>query len=188
MRIVAGKWRGRHIDAPAGRDTRPTTDRVREAVFSSVYSAIGSLDGVAALDLFAGSGALGIEALSRGARHCTFVESDRRAARVIETNLTALEAPAGCAEILRVPVERFATTARLDKPAALILADPPYRIDGSEFIQVLEALVGAGAVAPGALVVYEHAATSQVLWPSGFSDMGEKRYGDTAVSLAALEG
>jgi 16S rRNA (guanine966-N2)-methyltransferase len=123
VRVVAGELRGRRIEAPPGNDTRPTTDKVREAVFN----ALGSLDLVRdarVADLFAGSGALGIEALSRGAAHCTFVERDRSALRVLRDNLDHL----GVADRARVVAGDAIATAGGDFD--LVLADPPYQFDG----------------------------------------------------------
>lgn len=188
MRIVGGKWRGRRIDAPAGRDTRPTSDRVREAIFSSVYSLLGDLGQLVVLDLYAGSGALGLESLSRGAARCIFVESDRKAAATIVGNARALGADKDVAFVMRSSVnaglpERLGSTG-----ASLLLADPPYRIDPLQFSQVLEGLAAAGALASEALVVYEHSSQSEVLWPERFTACSERRYGDTVVSFATFEG
>ncbi|MBN1192467.1 MAG: 16S rRNA (guanine(966)-N(2))-methyltransferase RsmD [Coriobacteriia bacterium] len=188
MRIVAGKYRGRRIAAPPGRDTRPTSDRVREAIFSVVYSSIGDLDGICALDLYAGSGALGLEALSRGASTCTFVESDRWAAGVINENLLSLGLGEGACKVLRMPVERLSPGVLDASPVSLLLADPPYRIDATEFSGVVAGLASRGALSPGAMVVYEHAARTKAVWPTGFKECAERRYGDTAVSFAVYEG
>jgi 16S rRNA (guanine966-N2)-methyltransferase len=119
MRIIAGQWRGRPIAAPKGEATRPTSDRAREALFSMLASRIGSFEGLQVADLFAGSGALGLEALSRGAAHCVFVDSDRAALDAIRANLAALGAAgdvrAGAAEHVRLP-----------RAVDLAFLDPPY--------------------------------------------------------------
>ena len=188
MRVVAGAWRGRTLCAPSGRDTRPTSDRVREAIFSAVISRVGSLDGVRVLDLYAGSGALGIEALSRGAAHATFVDDSGRAAVVIRKNLATLGVSAERSTVIVAPVERFARSATAAAPVSLLLADPPYRIDAGVFRQVLEALATCGVVADGALIVYEHAHGSIAELPPGFENAGDKRYGGTVVSFATFEG
>lgn len=123
MRVVAGQLRGRRIEAPPGTDTRPTTDKVREATFN----ALGSLDLVrdaTVVDLFAGSGALGIEALSRGAAHCTFVERDRAALRTLRANLAALDLD-DRAKVVAGDAGKYAAAL----PADLVLADPPYGFD-----------------------------------------------------------
>jgi 16S rRNA (guanine966-N2)-methyltransferase len=187
MRIVAGQWRGRRVTAPAGSETRPTADRVREAVFSSVTTRLGGLDGLHVVDLYAGSGALGLEALSRGAAHVTFVEADRRAAATIRANLAAL----GGASRATVHVSRV---ERIDRwhlggpPVSLLFADPPYRIDAATLSQVLETLADGGALEVGALAVYEHAAGVEAVWPTRFDEAGVRRYGDTEVSYGSYRG
>ena len=120
MRIIAGKWRGRPIVAPKGEDTRPTADRTREALFSMLTSRVGSFEGLAVADLFAGSGALGIEALSRGAATCLFVEQDRLAVDALKGNLAKLD--------VRADVRAGSVMALGPAPAALdvIMMDPPY--------------------------------------------------------------
>ncbi len=120
MRVIAGKWRGRTIVAPKGEDTRPTADRTREALFSMLTSRVGSFEGLAVADLFAGSGALGIEALSRGAASCLFVEQDRLAVDALKGNLAKLD--------VRADVRAGSVMALGPAPAALdvIMMDPPY--------------------------------------------------------------
>ncbi|WP_118856723.1 16S rRNA (guanine(966)-N(2))-methyltransferase RsmD [Sphingomonas mesophila] len=121
MRVIAGQWRGRTLLAPPGSATRPTADRVRESLFSMLASRLGSFEGLAVADLYAGSGALGIEALSRGAASCHFVESDRAAASTLRANLAALGA-GDRATTVNCRVENFAPTQSFH----LIFADPPY--------------------------------------------------------------
>jgi 16S rRNA (guanine966-N2)-methyltransferase len=188
VRIVAGKWRGRTLSAPRGRDTRPTSDRVREAIFSSVFSASGQLDGRAVADLYAGSGALGLEALSRGASHCVFVESDARAAAVISSNACELGAEPTAFTVVRSPVGRFAQRPPEGRAVSLLLADPPYRIEPSEVGRVFEALAAQGFLTSGALVVYEHAEGTAAVWPVGFVPGVQRGYGGTVVSFATYEG
>jgi 16S rRNA (guanine966-N2)-methyltransferase len=119
VRIIAGKWRGRPLVTPAGTATRPTSDRAREALFSMLASRIGSFEGLNVADLFAGSGALGLEALSRGAAGCVFVENDRTAADAIRKNIAALGA---AGEVLPGSAEHV----RLPAPVDLAFLDPPY--------------------------------------------------------------
>ena len=121
MRIVAGQFRGRTLDAPAGLSTRPTGDRVREALFSMLASRIGSFEGLRVTDLYAGSGALGFEALSRGAAHATFVETDGPAQAAIKANASRL----GVAERVRI-LGGSALALPRSEPFDLIFADPPY--------------------------------------------------------------
>src|SRR4051794_17402304 len=132
MRIIAGAHRGRRIAAPKGRDTRPTSDRVRE----NAFNLIGPVDDAEVLDLFAGSGAMGLEALSRGAAHATFVESSRDACRVIDANLETLglRATVLCQDVLRALAQ---DRRRYD----LVLCDPPYDFDGGRLAPHLAKLV-----------------------------------------------
>jgi 16S rRNA (guanine966-N2)-methyltransferase len=123
VRVIAGELRGRKLTAPAGRTTRPTSDRVREATFNALVS-MGAVDDARVLDGFAGSGALGIEALSRGAAHCTFVERDRTALAALRTNLEALQLGPDRATVVATDV--LATTGAFD----LALLDPPYAFEG----------------------------------------------------------
>ena len=126
MRVVAGTAGGLRLVAPAGQSTRPTTDRVREATFNALGS-LGALDGARVLDLFAGSGAMGIEALSRGARHATFVERDRAAIDAIRANLATTRLAEAAAV---VPADATAFLASGPQPFDLALLDPPYGYDG----------------------------------------------------------
>lgn len=187
MRVIAGVWRGRRIQAPPGRTTRPTSDRVREAVFSAIESRIGRWQGVRAVDLYAGSGALGIEALSRGASHVVFVENDRKAAGFIRRNLSALGVGDDRAVVLTERAESGLCGQFPGHPASLLFADPPYRIDAAQVVGVFQAHAEAGVIRPGALVVYEHAAGVSPSWPDGFTPEEPRRYGDTAVSFARYE-
>lgn len=166
MRVVAGELRGRRIEAPPGNDTRPTTDKVREAVFN----ALGSLDLVRdamVLDLYAGTGALGIEALSRGAASCTFVERDRTALRVLRANLDQL----GVRDRTTVLAGNSLVMAP-GVPADLVLADPPYGFD--QWPQLL-------AVVRADFVVAE--AEQEVPAPDGWTATRAKRYGRTWVTF-----
>lgn len=128
MRIIAGQWRGRPLVSPVGEVTRPTADRTREALFSMLTSRLGSLEGLAVADLFAGSGALGFEALSRGAASCIFVERDQTALEALRTNAAKLGVRAD------IRAQSATTLGAAAAPLDLIMADPPYR-------------TGAGAVA-----------------------------------------
>ena len=128
MRIIAGQWRGRKIAAPEGETTRPTTDRVREALFSMLASRLGSFEDLRIADLFAGSGALGLEALSRGAAHCTFVEQDPAAIKALQSNVAELGANA---DIQRVSAERL-NTAQIAYD--VIVMDPPYDVGWADKI------------------------------------------------------
>lgn len=176
MRIVAGRWGGRRLVAPRGRATRPTADRVREALFS----ALGPLGGARVLDLFAGSGALGLEALSRGAAEATFVDSDAAAARAVRANLAALEAAEDEAEVRRADARAFLRNARArGRQYDLVFLDPPYRRAGA----LAEALAGdlAAVLAPRARVVAESDRRSPLALPLELE--AERRYGDTVIRI-----
>jgi len=177
VRVVAGSARGRRISAPPGTDTRPTTDRVREAVFNALGS-LGAVAGAVVTDLYAGSGALGIEALSRGAASVHFVESDRRAVAVIEENLAVLGL-GDRAVVLRRPVE--AALADLPAPLDLVLADPPYAFDG--WAALLAGI--APRLADDGLVVIESGAAVDL--PAGWERVRERTYGGTVVLFARPE-
>lgn len=142
MRIVAGAWRGRPLDAPPGQGTRPTADRVRETLFSMLASRLGSFEGLRVVDLFAGSGALGLEALSRGAAFAAFVETDSAAAAVIRHNIERLEA----GDRTRM-FGGSALALPSSEPFDVIFADPPYAAGSGT--TVVEAVTKAGWLAPG---------------------------------------
>jgi 16S rRNA (guanine966-N2)-methyltransferase len=176
MRIIAGACRGRRLTVPLGRDTRPTSDRVREAMFSTIESELGPLSGLHVVDLYAGSGALGLEALSRGAEHALLVESGARAVRAIRTNVTALGLPG--AEVVQASVART-LAGPVPRPYDLALADPPYGLPDSELTAVLSQL-SERWLSPDALVVVERAArVAALLWPDGLTGFKHRRYGDT---------
>lgn len=180
MRVIAGTLGGRRLKAPAGRTTRPTSDRVREGLFSM----LGDLHGSVVLDLFAGTGALGIEALSRGARRAVFVERDRAAVRALRENLSALGLAQAHAEVRvadALPALRAAREA--GETYDLVLVDPPYRQArrlGGELSALLEPLL-----APGARVVLESDRRS----PGALSLQvtHERRYGDTTITIHRTE-
>ncbi|MFC4560290.1 16S rRNA (guanine(966)-N(2))-methyltransferase RsmD [Nocardiopsis mangrovi] len=181
-RIIAGAAGGRRIAVPGGRTTRPTSDRAREALFASVVSDLGPLDGLRALDLYAGSGAIGLEALSRGAAHALLVESDRRALSVLRANAASLGLPG--ARIAGDRVQRVLDAGPRDGDGGydLVVADPPYAVTEAEVGAVLAALRDHGWLAPGALVVVERAARGPGLeWPEGFAGDRVRRYGEAAL-------
>lgn len=188
MRIVAGTYRGRSLVAPKGAATRPTTDRVREAVFSALTALEGSdLGGGEALDAFAGSGALGLEALSRGITRVTLVESSRGAVAAVKRNVAALDAGA-CARIVVGDVFASAERGLLPGgPFSLLLLDPPYTLSGSEIARLVAILAGHELLEDRALIVYEHASGTAVTWPEGVSPVARKRYGSTEVDIARYE-
>ncbi|MFV9633516.1 16S rRNA (guanine(966)-N(2))-methyltransferase RsmD [Mycobacterium neumannii] len=187
-RIIAGALGGRRITVPQNRSehrpsggTRPTTDRVREAMFNVLAARI-DFSGIAVLDLYAGSGALGLEALSRGAAEATFVETDRRAAGVIADNIAALGVTG--ASVRRGAVAEV-LAAGSPRPVDLVLADPPYDIASGEVESMLSLLTERGWAGPETVVVVERAASGPPLtWPQGWQVWPSRSYGDTRLELA----
>ena len=179
VRIIAGIAKGRSLEAPRGRATRPTSDRVREAIFSAI-EARQDLAGAEVLDLFAGTGALALEALSRGAASAVLVDDDAACERLILRNGATL-GMTGAIQVLRIDV-----FAALDELAAggrsfdLVLADPPY---GDPVHDLLGAIDRSRLLAPGGLLVLEHAARRQVVPEGGLSVLQSRVYGDTKVTL-----
>lgn len=179
-RIVGGSAGGRRIAVPP-QGTRPTTDRVRESLFNIVTARL-DLTGLAVLDLYAGSGALGLEGLSRGAASALFVESDRRAAAVIERNIVTVGLPGA---ILRRGRVADVLAAGASTPVDLVLADPPYDVDADEVERLLTALTAHGWVHEGTVAVVERATGSPALsWPAGWNTWQHRIYGDTRLELA----
>jgi len=182
MRIIAGAVGGRRIDVPPG-GTRPTSDRVREALFSALEADPG-LAGAAVLDLCAGSGALGLEALSRGAAHALFVESDRRAAATLRRNVAALDL--GASAEVRTAAVGSVLAAAAPRGYDLLLIDPPYVVPDAEVAGWLRAAAEHGWLAGDATVVVERAARSGAFpWPEPIRADRERRYGDTALHWGA---
>ena len=181
-RIIGGAAGGRRLNVPRGAATRPTSDRVREALFSAVESWCGSLHGLRVLDLYAGSGAVGLEAWSRGAGVVTLVEQDRRTAALISDNARTI----GYAKA-EVVAGSVATTLRRtpSAPYDVVFLDPPYPLDDGAVAADLAALAGAGWLVPGALVIVERSSRSpEPAWPEGFADTRDKRYGETTLWYA----
>jgi 16S rRNA (guanine966-N2)-methyltransferase len=175
-RIIAGRYGGRRIQTPKGDGTRPTSDRVREAMFSSIESELGGFHDLRVLDLYAGSGALGLEALSRGAAFAQFVEAHAQAAAVIKRNLTDLGASGSVA---RVKAERFVENPAPD-PFGLVFIDPPYAVPGAQ-VTGLVAAIRERAAADGALFVVERATRDPFAWPEGVEPLRDKKYGETTL-------
>jgi len=177
-RVIAGAARGRRIAVPPGRVTRPTSDRAREALFSTLESLVIAWAGRRVLDLYAGSGAVGLEALSRGAAHALLVESDAKAARTISQNAETLRL-AG-AEVRHGRVERIAA-AGLPGPAYdVVFADPPYELDDAALATVLSDL--RPALTDGAVAAVERSTRGGTwVWPAGFEALRSRRYGEATL-------
>jgi len=175
MRVIAGRLGGRRLVAPQGQGTRPTSDRVREALFS----ALADVHDARVLDLYAGTGALGIEALSRGAASVTFVESARSALSALRDNLATLELAASTTVVAQ-PVAR--ATLGLVGPFDLVLADPPYAAV-AEVPGAIAALRARGALARGGRIVVEHASRDAAPALAGATARPSRTYGDTMVTI-----
>ena len=177
-RIIAGTAKGRKLQTPPGDGTRPTSDRVREALFSALESQFGSLHGLRLLDLYAGSGAVALEAVSRGATGVVAVESDRRVASLVSQNARTLGLTV---EVNANPVERvLAAPART--PFDVVFLDPPYPLPAAEVDAVLGLLVEHDWLVPGAVVVVERSRRSvEPAWPDGLGSVRQKKYGETVL-------
>ncbi|SOB87737.1 16S rRNA (guanine966-N2)-methyltransferase [Sphingomonas guangdongensis] len=180
MRIIAGEWRGRPLVAPAGAATRPTADRTREALFSILASRIGSFEGLAVGDFFAGSGALGLEALSRGAGSCLFVEQDRAAIDALRANVAKLGTRAA-----DVRASSVLALGPARAPLDVILMDPPYGSGAGNV--ALDKLARLGWTSPATWVSIETAKTEDVA-VTGFAVDAERVYGKAKLTLLRMVG
>jgi 16S rRNA (guanine966-N2)-methyltransferase len=182
MRITGGIYRSRALRAPRGPHTLPTSDRVREALFG-ILSAVGAIEGARVLDLYAGTGALSFEALSRGAAHATLVESSRPALAALRTNLTDLGL-AHATLVIEGDVARAARRISERGPFDLVFADPPWaQVDSGLAPVAIESLVRNGALSDDGLLVLEHAARSRPPNIPRLALHEERRYGDTALAI-----
>lgn len=177
-RIIGGSARGRRLGTPPGTSTRPTSDRVREALFSALEAALGTLAGRSFLDLYAGSGAIGLEALSRGAAQVTAVESDRRTAALVSANARALGFEL---DVVARPVSRV-LAAPAPRRFDVVFADPPYPLGNDELVSTLALLTVNGWLGDRATVVVERSARSvEPAWPGGLERTRSKEYGETVL-------
>lgn len=185
MRIVGGKWRGRTIESPEGRGvTRPTTDRTREQIASMILSARGlDLAEDSVLDAFAGSGAMGLELLSRGAAHATFVDRDRRAAARLRRSADALGARENELSVLSGDVFALVGRGFPGAPFDIVFLDPPYAIEASRVSRLVDEMMSSGQLGEGAVIVYEHASDKEGLACEGLSLVKSKTHGITTVDL-----
>lgn len=176
MRIIAGKWRGRPLVAPKGLETRPTADRARETLFSMLYSRLGTFEGLTVADMFAGSGALGFEALSRGAEYCLFVDQDAVAIDAINANARTLDA-GKTAEVRRVSV---LSLGHAPKPFDLVLIDPPYATGAGNV--ALDKLSRLGLIGPGTWISVE-TGRAESIEAAGFEIDAERIVGKAKITL-----
>ena len=179
MRVIAGQWRGRPLVAPKGEATRPTADRMREALFSMLTSRLGSLEELAVADLFAGSGALGLEALSRGAASCLFVEQDKPALDALRANIATLGAKG--AEVRPGSVMALGPARA---PLDLILMDPPYGTGAAAV--ALDKLARLGWVSPATWISVETAKIEDVT-VAGFTTDAERVHGKAKLTLLRMD-
>lgn len=179
MRIIAGDWRGRKLVAPKGDATRPTADRTRETLFNMLASRLGSFEGLSVLDLFAGSGALGLEALSRGAAHCLFVEQDAEAVKAIKSNVSALDART------RATVQQGSVMSLgpAKAPHDLIFLDPPYFTGAANV--ALDRMARLGWIGPATWIAIETAKTEDVE-VKRLDILAERRVGKAKLSLLKI--
>lgn len=179
-RIVAGRARGRRLKVPA-TGTRPTSDRAREALFSALDSQLGGFAGLHVVDLYAGSGALGLESLSRGAEHSDLVESGKEQLVVLRQNVDAVGLPG--AVVHAVTVERWVRERDASAtPVDLVFADPPYDVTDDQLAVLLARLAARGGLAPDAVVVVERPSRGgEFRWPQGFTALRDRRYGEATL-------
>ncbi|MFG2823686.1 16S rRNA (guanine(966)-N(2))-methyltransferase RsmD [Kitasatospora sp. NPDC048365] len=176
-RVIAGVAGGRRLAVPPGRNTRPTSDKAREAMFSTLEALGGPIRGARMLDLFGGSGAVGLEALSRGAEHALLVESDASAVRTIRENVRTLGLPG--AEVRADKAERVIAGPPPATPYDLVFLDPPYAVTDEEVREMLITLTAGGWLAEHALVTVERSTRGgEFLWPEGFDALRSRRYGE----------
>ncbi|MFF1684374.1 MULTISPECIES: 16S rRNA (guanine(966)-N(2))-methyltransferase RsmD [unclassified Streptomyces] len=178
-RVIAGRAGGRRLSVPPGNGTRPTSDRAREALFSTWQSLLGGgpLDGERVLDLYGGSGAVGLEALSRGAGHALLVEADARAVRTIRENVKSLGLPG--AEVRAGKAEQIVRGPAPATPYDLVFLDPPYAVPDDDLREILLTLASGGWLTDEALVTVERSTRGGVFpWPEGFEALRSRRYGE----------
>jgi len=180
MRIIAGTWRGRTLTAGRGHAIRPATDRARQTIFDILTHRIG-LEGLEVLDLFSGTGSLGLESLSRGAAHVTFVESSRSSIDILQANIRALGCEAQCT-VYQSEVFRF--LKNVGRSYDLVFADPPYALP--EIARIPEALEASTVLKPGSIIVMEHPTSVPVaLQPEKYS-VTRRQFGQTGVLIAEV--
>ncbi|MEW2136005.1 16S rRNA (guanine(966)-N(2))-methyltransferase RsmD [Streptomyces sp. NPDC005409] len=175
-RVIAGSAGGRRLAVPAGTGTRPTSDRMREGLFST-WESLHGVEGSRVLDLYAGSGAVGLEALSRGAAHTLLVETDAKAAKAIRDNIKALGLPG--AEFRAGKAEQIVAGAASGAPYDIVFLDPPYAVDSADLREILLTLRANGWLTDDALATVERSTrTGAFPWPEGFEPLRSRKYGE----------
>lgn len=179
MRIISGSAKGRVLNSPAGI-TRPTSDRTREGIFSALESEIGSCEAIAFLDLYGGTGAVGLEALSRGASAVVVVEKDVKAAQVCRENYELVQSvTVGKFSVLRMSVDAFLALEESPIRADVVYVDPPYDLANSALEKILERLASPKHLKDDAIVIVERSSrTEPFTWPHGFQASKERKYGE----------
>ncbi|MEV6011210.1 16S rRNA (guanine(966)-N(2))-methyltransferase RsmD [Streptomyces sp. NPDC051976] len=179
-RVIAGAAGGRRLAVPPGDGTRPTSDRAKEGLFSTLGSLRGTLDGARVMDLYAGSGAVGLEALSRGAAHVLLAEAEPRAARVIRENVAALRLPG--AEVRSGRAEKIVAGPPPAQPYDVVFLDPPYDVPDDDLREILLTLAAKGWLTGEALVTVERRTRGgEFGWPPGFEGLRSRRYGEATL-------
>ncbi|MFD6529198.1 16S rRNA (guanine(966)-N(2))-methyltransferase RsmD [Streptomyces sp. NPDC060184] len=179
-RVIAGSAGGRRLAVPPGNGTRPTSDRAREGLFSTWEALLGTLDGVRIADLYAGSGAVGLEALSRGAVHALLVEADAKAVRTVRENVRAVGLPG--AEVRTGKAEQTVAGPAPADPYDVVFLDPPYVVTDDDLREILLTLGSRGWLAEDALVTVERATRGgEFGWPEGFEPLRSRRYGEATL-------
>lgn len=179
-RVIAGSARGRRLAVPPGEGTRPTSDRAREGLFSTWESLRGSLAGARVVDLFAGSGAVGLESLSRGAASALLVEGDQGAVKTILANVRTLGLPG--AEVRSGQVEKVLAGTAPGNPYDMVYLDPPFALGDAEVREILLTLRTGGWIADGAVITVERGTRGGAFgWPEGFAALRERRYGEATL-------
>lgn len=192
MRVISGIYRGRPLKAPKGDGTRPTTDRVKETLMSTLVSAYGPLEGAHILDAFAGSGALGIECLSRGAASAHFFERDRTALSALRANVESLGIPTERARVFKADVMKNPPVFGA-VPYDIVFLDPPYAYDPADVLGLVRTLAENGRLSEDAVVSYEHDAATAIISDLGKSGLemdacASKRFGGTVIDLLRFRG
>lgn len=191
MRIVGGQYRGRRLFEPRGRDvTRPTTDRVREACASALESALdGGIEGSSVLDAFSGSGAFGLEMISRGAAHATFYDADRSAIALVRKNISELKVDSRKAATINGDVLQAAHRGRMiGAPYSCVILDPPYAFGCEPIAAFLADMVEHNLLQENAIILFERSGKTEQLVVEGFKNLREKRYGSTMVDILVYSG